>query len=41
VIYSDSMDAKVCSDGQVSRVRDISIDDLLAVVDRVKAVIRP
>jgi hypothetical protein len=41
ILYSDSMDAKVCSDGQVSEVSDISIDGLLTVVDEVEAVIRP
>ena len=41
VLYSDTMDAKVCSDGQVSEVRDISIADLLTIVDDVEAAIRP
>src|SRR5688572_17882819 len=41
VLYSDSMDAKICSDGQVSEVRDISIGDLITVVDEVEAEIRP
>ncbi len=35
------MDAKICSDGQVSEVRDISIDDLITIVDEVEAAIRP
>ncbi len=41
VLYSDHMDAKVCSDGQVSEVRDISIADLITIVDEVEALIRP
>ncbi len=40
VLYSDTMDAKVCSDGQVSEVRDISMDRLLTLVDEVEAIIR-
>ena len=33
IIYSDHMDANISVDGRVSRVRDISMDDLVAVVD--------
>jgi hypothetical protein len=34
VLYSDSMDAKICVDGRVEEARDISTEDLLRVVDR-------
>jgi len=33
IIYSDHMDANISIAGQVSRVRNISMDDLLALVD--------
>ena len=33
IIYSDHMDANISVDGQVSRVHDVSMDDLLAVID--------
>jgi hypothetical protein len=33
IIYSDHMDANISVAGQVSKVRDSSMDDLLAVVD--------
>ncbi len=33
IVYSDHMDANISVAGQVTRVRDISMDDLLAVVD--------
>jgi hypothetical protein len=33
IIYSDDMDANISLAGHVSRVRDISMDDLLAVID--------
>ena len=33
VLYSDSMDAKVCLDGRVEESKDISMDELLRVAD--------
>jgi hypothetical protein len=32
MIYSDSMDARVTADGMVSRLRDMSTEDLLRTV---------
>jgi hypothetical protein len=37
VLYSDSMDAKICMDGRVEEARDISTDILVRVADRVAA----
>ena len=34
VLYSDSMDAHISADGQVSTASDMSTEDLLGVVDR-------
>ena len=33
IIYSDDMDANISVNGRVSKVRDISMEDLLAVID--------
>jgi hypothetical protein len=33
IIYNDHMDANISVDGRVSRVGDISMDDLFAVID--------
>ena len=33
IVYSDHMDANISVDGRVSRVGDISMDDLFAVID--------
>lgn len=33
ILYSDNMDARISVDGSVSEIRDISMDDLLAVID--------
>jgi hypothetical protein len=37
VLYSDSMDAKICVDGRVEEARDISTDELVRVADEVSA----
>ena len=37
VLYSDSMDAKICVDGRVEEARDISTDELLRVADKAAA----
>ncbi len=37
VLYSDSMDAKICVDGRVERIRDISTEELLRVADEAAA----
>ena len=34
VLYSDSMDARICMDGWVEEIRDICKDDLLCVADQ-------
>ena len=34
VLYSDSMDARICMDGWVEEIRDICTDDLLCVADQ-------
>jgi hypothetical protein len=34
VLYSDSMDARICMDGWVEEVGDICTDDLLRVADQ-------
>jgi hypothetical protein len=33
VLYSDSMNARISADGRVTEIQDISMDDLLALVD--------
>jgi hypothetical protein len=40
VLYSDSMDAKVCLDGRVEEARDISTEELLRVADETAARVR-
>jgi hypothetical protein len=37
VLYSDSMDAKICVDGRVEEARDISTDELVRVADEAAA----
>jgi hypothetical protein len=37
VLYSDGMDARVSADGKVSEAADISMEDLLRVVDEAAA----
>ena len=39
VLYSDSMDAKIGVKGSVSEVSDISMDELLMVVDEAEELI--
>jgi hypothetical protein len=39
VLYSDGMDAEVSLDGQSRTVRDMSMDDLLRVVDEAEVLI--
>jgi hypothetical protein len=36
ILFSDDMDARVVVDGEVTRIEDMSIDELLAVVDEVE-----
>ncbi len=33
VLYSDSMDARVCADGQLERIADMDVGGLLRVAD--------
>ncbi len=40
VLYSDSMDAKVCLDGRVEEARDISTDELVRVADEAAGRVR-
>jgi hypothetical protein len=37
VSYSDSMDARISADGEISEVDDVSMEDLLRVVDEAAA----
>ena len=37
VLYSDSMDARICVDGRIEEVGDISTDKLLRVADEAAA----
>jgi len=37
VLYSDSMDAKICVEGRVEEARDISTDELVHVADEAAA----
>jgi hypothetical protein len=37
VLYSDSMDAKICVEGRLEEARDISTDELVRVADEVSA----
>lgn len=39
ILYSNGMDAKIYLDGEVRQIKDISIDDLLALVDEVQGLI--
>jgi hypothetical protein len=39
IIYSDDMDPNITVDGRVSKVHDISTDDLFAVIDEAKELI--
>lgn len=41
VLYSDGMDAKVSLDGRTSKARDMSMDDLLRVIDEAEGLIPP
>ena len=40
VQYSDSMDAKICLEGRVEKVKDISTEELLRVADEAVATTR-
>jgi hypothetical protein len=40
VLYSDSMDARICVDGRVEENRDISMEELLRVADEAAAGMR-
>jgi hypothetical protein len=40
VLYSDSMDAKICVDGRVEEVQDMSTEELLRVADRAASMAR-
>ncbi len=40
VLYSDSMDAKICVDGRVKETSDISTEELLRVADEAAARVR-
>ena len=40
VLYSDSMDAKICVDGRVEESQDISTEELLRVVDEAGELMR-
>ncbi len=37
VLYSDSMDAKICVDGRIKEAKDISTEELLQVTDEAVA----
>lgn len=39
ILYSDGMDAMIHLDGEVRQIKDISIDDLLTLVDEVDKMI--
>lgn len=39
ILYSDSLDAKISIDGEVWHIEDISMDDLMALVDKVEKLI--
>ncbi len=39
VLYSDGMGARIILDGRVREIEDMSIDDLLRVIDEVEALI--
>ncbi len=39
VLYSDGMDARISVDGEVWNIKDISIGDLLVIVDQVQQLI--
>ncbi len=39
ILYSDGMDAKIHLDGEVRQIRDIGMDDLLALVEEVEKMI--
>ena len=39
ILYSDGMDAKIYLDGEVRQIRDIGMDNLLALVDEVQSLI--
>jgi hypothetical protein len=36
ILFSDGMDARVVVDGQVTRIDDMSLDELFGVVDEVE-----
>src|SRR5829696_4235979 len=40
VLYSDSMDAKICVDGRVEEAEDISTEELLRVADQVCSILQ-
>lgn len=39
VLFSDGLDAKISLDGRLSTVKDMGIEDLLAVVDEVQKLV--
>jgi hypothetical protein len=39
IMYSDGLDARIGLDGQVAEAKDLSIEDLLAVVDEAKTMV--
>lgn len=39
ILYSDSLDTKVSIDGEVWNIEDISMDDLMSLVDKVEKLI--
>lgn len=39
ILYSDSMHARISLDGEVWEIRDMSIEDLLEIVDRTRKLI--
>ena len=39
ILYSDGMDAKIYLGGEVRQIKDISIDNLLALVDEVEQLV--
>jgi hypothetical protein len=40
VLYSDSMDARICVDGRIEKAKDVSTDDLLRAADETAALAR-
>ena len=39
ILYSDGMDARISMNGEVREIKDMSMDDLLALVDEVERLI--